>query len=137
MLYKNQKLNTIRRKNEMLAQRLMEENMAYGPRMTRLLMPTPAPITQIWRSREFLAQVFEKANGVQRISINRAAIDVDNGRWVDGISWDDIQRIKAEMGFGGQDAVEIYPPDRDKVDVANMRHLWILDDPLPYAWRKP
>jgi hypothetical protein len=33
------------------------------------------------------------------------------------------------------DAVEVYPPAGDVVNVANMRHLWVLRDRLPFAWR--
>lgn len=57
------------------------------------------------------------------------------GRWVDGISWDDLQRLKREAGYGESDAVEVYPADSDVVNVANMRHLWILETPIRFAWR--
>ena len=30
-----------------------------------------------------------------------------------------------------------YPADRDVVNVASLRHLWVLDEPPTYAWRKP
>ena len=32
--------------------------------------------------------------------------------------------------------LEIYPPDDQVIDVANMRHLWLLDEAPAYAWRK-
>ncbi len=50
--------------------------------------------------------------------------------------WDELQRIKSECGYGNTDAIEIYPADDDVVNVANMRHLWILDSRIPFAWRK-
>lgn len=33
-------------------------------------------------------------------------------------------------------AVEIYPAERDIVNVANMRHLWVLPERLPFGWRR-
>jgi hypothetical protein len=29
----------------------------------------------------------------------------------------------------------VYPPVDEIVNVANMRHLWLLDEAPPYAWR--
>ena len=39
-------------------------------------------------------------------------------------------------GFGDRDAVEVYPADNAIVNVANMRHLFVFENPLPYVWRK-
>jgi len=43
-------------------------------------------------------------------------------------SWSDFQRIKREVLFGGAErtAVEVYPPQAELVDQANMYHLWVL-----------
>jgi hypothetical protein len=30
--------------------------------------------------------------------------------------------------------VEIYPRDRDIVNIANMRHLWVMAEPLALGW---
>lgn len=40
--------------------------------------------------------------------------------------WSDLQRIKAENGYGDRTGVEVYPADSELVDVANMYHIWIL-----------
>jgi hypothetical protein len=88
----------------------------------------------LWRSRDFLVQVFEGTKGVVRLSISRTMIDI-NGLALDGITWDDLQRLKSEAGFGNSDAVEIYPHDSDVINVANMRHLWIIPGRLSFAWR--
>jgi hypothetical protein len=89
---------------------------------------------EVWRSRAFLVQLFIEAEGIFRISVCRTS---HNGeRWDENISWDGLQRLKAEAGFAGQDAVEVYPNERDVVNVANMRHLWVLPVPLAFAWRK-
>lgn len=92
------------------------------------------PRISVWRSREFFAQVFEAGEGV-RISVNRARLD-SHGRWSDRISWDELQAIKRQIGFGDLWAFEIFPPDSDVVNVANMRHLWIPGEPPVFGWRR-
>lgn len=90
---------------------------------------------RVWRSRDFLVQAFRaKPPALLRLSINRAA---HNGeRWADEISWDNLQRLKREAGYSTFDAIEIFPADADVVNVANMRHLWILAEQHPLTWRK-
>lgn len=88
-----------------------------------------------WRSNRFLVQLFAAADGAQRITICRTSIDVVTGRWLDGITWQEIQDIKRAIGFGDRDAVEIYPADADVVNVANMRHIWLVDL-VAFAWRR-
>ena len=93
----------------------------------------PAPAA-VWRSTHFLAQLFSEAMGGQRLSINRSAIQRD-GSWTENISWDELMTIKAECGFADAWAVEIFPPVGRVVNVANMRHLWIVGrDKVPFAW---
>lgn len=70
-----------------------------------------------------------------RMSVNRVEID-GKGGWRQDIPWEDLQRMKRELGFGGFDALEVYPTDKDVVNVANMRHIWIMDSPVEFAWRK-
>lgn len=94
---------------------------------------TPA---QIWWSRYFLVQEFGEKDGIRRLSVARSEIDAASGRWKDGISWEELQEIKRQIGLGDCMAVEIFPADRDVVNVANMRHLWVLPAPLPFGWRK-
>lgn len=87
-----------------------------------------------FRNRHFLVQVF--ADGpYHRLSINRNELDKD-GDWKDGISWDELFAIKNAIGYAGFDAVEIHPRIVDVVNVANMRHLWVLPEPLTFGWRK-
>ena len=88
----------------------------------------------VWRSREYLVQVFEPKNGGQRMTVSRTSVEA--GMWRDGISWDELQLLKRQCGFGDFWAVEIYPADADIVNVSNMRHLWILAFPPDFAWRK-
>ena len=91
--------------------------------------------TRVLRSRRFMVQVFEEPNGVLRLSVNRTELAPGGERWVEGIGWDDLQRLKLEAGYGDAFAVEIYPATRDEVNVANMRHLWILPERLDVGWR--
>ncbi len=91
---------------------------------------------RVWRSREFFVMQFTAPSPAAcRLSVLRTQVAGD--RWKDGISWDDLQRIKRECGFGDFDAVEVYPQDRDIVNVANIRHLWVMEAPLAFKWRKP
>lgn len=96
----------------------------------------PPTIMRVFRSRDFLVQEYAhpSAHVIARLSVCRTSIS--GNRWKDGITWDDLQRIKNECGYGDVDAVEIYPADDDVVNVANMRHLWVLDSRIPFAWRK-
>lgn len=90
----------------------------------------------VWRSCHFLVQVFSERGGIIRLSVNRTTMDEMRDRWAENISWDDLQRLKNEAGFADRDAVEVFPVAGHEVNVANMRHLWILPEPLPFVWRK-
>ena len=126
------------RKNAILM--LERENEKYPVSLARAPVPAPvgagAPFAQ-WRSREFVVQAFEVPGGVIRLSVNRTHIDPSTMRWVDGITWDDLQRLKSEAGYGDREAVEVYPPDSCVVDVANIRHLWVLPERLHFSWPGP
>lgn len=90
-----------------------------------------------WRSRKYIVQLYETWNivypGLLRLSVTRTQLQT-NGRLKDGITWDELQAIKREIGYGEFYAVEVFPPDRDIINVANVRHLWILPTPLPIGW---
>lgn len=94
----------------------------------------PYPIEAL-RSRSFLVQIFDEPSGVPRMTVNRAEL-ARGGAWRQDISWDDLQRLKREAGYGDRWAVECYPADAAVVNVANMRHLWLLPEAPAYGWRK-
>ena len=98
---------------------------------------TPKNLIEVWRSKRFLVQIYQEAEGIVRMSVNTTEFG-GHRRFADGISWDDLQKLKAECGRSNCFAVEVYPPDCDVVNVANMRHLWIYPDgaEIPFAWRK-
>lgn len=123
--------------------RELERQNAKEPRELRLvprdewpLEHQGGPILRVWRSRDFLVQEYAEATpALVRLSVLRTTLDPKVGRWVDGITWDELQSIKAQCGYGQQDALELYPSDADVVNVANLRHLWVMAFPVSFAWR--
>lgn len=96
-------------------------------------LPTP---NRVWLGGEYLVQIYDAPGGYARLTVSSTK---RVGRsWADGIPWDDLQAIKSACGFGSRDAAELYPPTREVVNVANMRHLWLLPEGerLPFGWRK-
>lgn len=85
----------------------------------RSVAATPPPgLERLLESARFLVQ--DCARGPGRVLM------VQHLDGSDGITWDDLQWIKRAAGYGDREAVEVYPLDDDVVNVANMRHLWIL-----------
>lgn len=95
-----------------------------------------APL-QAWESQKFLVQMFAAPDfqGIEcrRLSVNRVTLGTD-GHWDQNISWDDLYAIKSQLGFSDWYGVEIHPPLKNLVAVANMRHLWLLREPLQLGW---
>lgn len=93
---------------------------------------------EVWLSARFIVQVFDEPNGVLRASVNlveHSEVGPDGTPlWHDGITWEDLMLVKAEIGRSDAWAVEVYPPDAQVINVANMRHLWILPEPPTYGW---
>lgn len=119
---------------------LHRENARYGLTLARIpdadwpfLPALPNPPREVWRSRDFLVQIFIE-DGHLRLSVCRTSFNGSGDRWADGISWDDLQRLKGECGRGDRWAVELFPPDAEVVNVANLRHVWLVAEP-PYGWK--
>lgn len=91
---------------------------------------------RVMRSKRFMVQIFEEDGGIIRLSFNRTSVDETTWRWAEGITWEELQRLKDEAGYGDREAVEIYPPSGDEVNVGNLRHLWVLPERLPYSWKR-
>ena len=89
-------------------------------------------MVKVFRSKTFIVQVFKEQNAT-RLSMCRTSID-NNGDWEADIKWEELQEIKRQVGYGIDLAVEIYPNDANIVNVANMRHLWIMDYDLNIGW---
>lgn len=98
---------------------------------------SPPDLVAAWRDLDYMAQLYEASNGAQRLSVNRVSREGVHAvaRWRDGITWDELMAVKSGCGFGGHWAVEIFPPDQQVVDVANMRHLWLLPEAPAFAWK--
>lgn len=119
---------------------IRNESAKYGARL--LDVPVPETVlgregapARMLRSRDHLVQVFEEPGGIVRLSCQCCDIDAA-GDWVDGITWDELQRFKAEAGYGDREAVEVYPPEAAVVNVASIRHLWVLPEGerMPFSW---
>ena len=130
-----------RRERRALAVETRKQAMAWPERLTEVPeneWPRRRPEVQgVWRSRHFLVVQWPSPplNGIEvrRLSVNRVTARAD-GHWDQDISWEDLMRCKRETGHGDWYATEIYPRDRDIVNVANMRHLWLLTEPLALGW---
>lgn len=48
-------------------------------------------------------------------------------------TWHEMQRIKNELCGPKVTAVEVYPPDDEVIDEADMFHIWALPEPLPFS----
>lgn len=90
---------------------------------------------EAWRSRDYLVQVYlEPLPCAARLSILRTSLD-SSGGWKQDIPWTELQRLKSECGFKDEWAVEIYPPDSKIVNVASIRHIFVVPVELvPFAW---
>lgn len=93
-------------------------------------------IVGLHRSRHFLAQVFATSDGYLRLAVTRTMCTPNGERWLDGITWDELMRVKAECGYGECWAVEVYPANSHVVNIANVRHLFLLAEAPAYAWKR-
>lgn len=83
---------------------------------------------RVWRSNDYLAVLYvQKADGNRRLTVNRTR---RNGKdWRDGITWDELQRIKNECLGEDVWCIENYPAQSELLNVCNQRHLFVLDGP--------
>ena len=89
---------------------------------------------EVMLSRKYMVQIFDEQNGAIRISCNRTSID-QFGQWEENLTWDELMEIKRQAGYGDRYAVEVLPEDENIVNVANIRHIWIMPRPI-VGWRK-
>lgn len=97
----------------------------------------PAAPIKAWESRRYLAQLYDGGSRedrtVLRLSICRVTLK-DDGKWEEDLTWEELMAVKSECGFRETYAVEVYPAVAEIVNVANMRHLWLLSTPLTIGW---
>lgn len=84
----------------------------------------PVP-REIWRSRGFFVQVYDVNESWDRLTVSRNAFTIDLRRFMDGITWEQLMRLKSECGRQDLEAFEIFPKAEDEVNVSNLRHLWV------------
>lgn len=83
----------------------------------------------VWKSIDYMAVLYRQAaDGLIRLTVNCVK---NNGRgdFRDGITWDELQRIKNECLGPDTWCVENYPSEDKLVNVKNQRHLFVLDKP--------
>jgi hypothetical protein len=114
--------------------RAFPKNLAPIPKEEWPITTSALIADEAWCSREFLVQIFRPQGQPIRLSICRTILAAD-GSWKDGITWDEMQKVKSDVGFGDSWAVEVFPPAEHVVNVANFRHLWIVPRP-EFAWLK-
>lgn len=88
---------------------------------------------RVMRSRDYMVQLFLEVDQIVRMSVIRTEITT-SGKWKENISWEDLQSLKAQAGYAAREAIEIFPSAGNEVNVANMRHLWVLPYAIPFAW---
>jgi hypothetical protein len=134
---------TLNREQRRQAERyLAEQNKKFPDQLTVVPRDAWPPelggnerLTQVLRSKTFLVQVFKEKDPVAvRLSILRTALSGND--WKAEITWDELQRLKAEAGYSHYAAVEVYPPEPLVVNIANIRHLWVYRSAmdLPFMW---
>lgn len=97
-------------------------------------VPTDVPRLAVLCSREYLVQLFAEPDDVVRLTVCSTTPTADG--WADGLTWDTLMELKRQCGYGERVAVELYPDDSNIVNVANMRHLWLLPEAPAFMWRK-
>lgn len=104
------------------------------PRLEWPDTPSTSWRLNVWLSRDYLVQGFAELGDIVRLSINSTTPEAEG--WADGLTWDELMEIKRQCGYAGRAAVEIYPDDANIVNVANMRHLWVLPEVPAFMWKE-
>jgi len=84
----------------------------------------------VFQCSKYLVQIRKHRDKV-RMAINKVHHTFKHGKpiWQDGITWDELQEIKNQCGFEDCWLCEYYPPKDKVVNVANIRHLWVIPTP--------
>jgi hypothetical protein len=87
-----------------------------------------------WLSRKYLVLLYAENHPENVFRVSVCSTKKNQNGWLDGFSWDELNEIKRAIGFHDWYAIEIYPPDEKIVNVANFRHLWIMEKSLGIGW---
>jgi hypothetical protein len=96
--------------------------------MDKVPAPPNRHAVEAWADHEFRVLLCEDGGGARRLEVQRTADPYAP------ISWETLQRLKAEVGYADWWAVEMYPPTDHVINVAPLRHLFLLDSRPPFAW---
>ena len=94
---------------------------------TRVLSYFKEPSLFVWESDVYFVAGFSDGPAIR--------LDIVRKNCMEGISWDEMQRIKNECGFREQDALEFYPSEDDVINTGPARHLYIFEERLPLLRR--
>lgn len=126
-----QLISAMKREAEFWPEELVEMPVAAWPTAAKEMAVLARPV-KVFRSRSLLVQVHKEV-GTTRLSIS-GCVPQTNGDWPD-LTWEQLERAKEECGFKGCWMVELYPPSGEVVNVANMRHLWLIPEP-EFGWKR-
>lgn len=90
-------------------------------------------LAALWRSQTRTVMVREHDHPT--ITARICVMAMGRGARNATLGWDELQRIKRQVGFGGHFAVEAFPEDSHVSDGAAVRHLWVLRERPAWAWR--
>ena len=90
-------------------------------RLSALTGPRPHGVTKAFTNDWFGVLVRPFELGLHLLIRNRPNTPVR--------SWTDLQRIKNELFGEDATAIEVFPPQAEVIDQANMTHLWVLTVP--------
>jgi len=127
----------VRRRYQQECRKHTEEFVKIPEEQTKDLTVNGKRPQACFRNRHFLAMLtMDDCDGTPylRMTVNRTELRNDGG-FKDGITWDELMAVKRGIGFADLWMTEVYPPDEEIVNVGNMRHLFLVNQP-PFAWVK-
>lgn len=85
----------------------------------------PATITTAHRNKVFSVLDRMDVTGIRHLAVSSLS----------GIrpTWPEMQRIKDDLAGNDATAIEVYPPNHQVIDQADMYHIWVLRGKLPFG----
>jgi len=115
--------------------KMMRASQANGRRLMRQgwsrFEPGPSPVGKVGDAYETwinnLYMVFRCRDEITEWGIvSRIMVRRNDGGT--NVPWADMQRVKNEIMGQERLAIQIFPPESDLVDDANIYHLWVMPD---------
>lgn len=86
----------------------------------------PKEIQKVWASKLYVVRYYRYGRS-ERLSVDYTVSELNEN--VNIITWDDLQRIKNNVGFADRYAVELFPPKSEEIHGIEQRHLWLVSEP--------